>query len=169
MNRYLFLDLDGVVNSARYFERSRAEREALLQRPHTPEDKIVHQLDPDAIVHLNAIMNAEPGTKIVISSSWRLVHSVGSIMRALRARGFEYARSIIGKTGYSAVGNSTNRRGLEIQMYLDATSFIMPRRIAILDDDRDTGDLLPFLVHTSWEHGLLAEHVAPTLKMLGIE
>jgi len=31
----------------------------------------------------------------------------------------------------------------------------------------DMGPLLPYLVHTTWQHGLLDEHVPRALKILG--
>jgi len=170
VNRFLFLDLDGVVNSARYFADLKARMEAHKTTCGDKEERLRHQVDPDATFHLSEIVRRS-GAKIVISSSWRLVQTLDAIKTALRDRGFEYASSVIGKTPYSAVGDSTNRRGIEIQNWLVAEENLSdePRRIVILDDDRDMGPLLPHLVKTTWQDGLLAEHVPAALKILGVE
>jgi len=170
VNRFLFLDMDGVVNSARYFAALQAKMEAHKTTYGDKDERLRYQVDPEAAAHLNDIVRRSQ-CKIVISSSWRLVHTVGAIRRALHRRGFAYASSIIGKTPYSAVGDSSNRRGIEIQSWLDAEENISdePRSIVILDDARDFGPLLPRLVKTSWQDGLLAEHVPLVLKILGVE
>lgn len=154
---YLFLDIDGVVNSHEFFFGPSAC--GTLERDGQP---LSAQIDPRAIAHLNAIINATQA-EVVISSSWRQVHSVGTIARALRDKGF--TGKVIGKTGYRADGDSSDRRGLEILDWLKAQQ-VMSKRWVILDDSADMGVLLPCLVRTTWNDGLLAEHVAPAIKIL---
>jgi hypothetical protein len=174
VNRLVFLDFDGVLNSHRFFFGPGA-----VKRPDNADrdEKLRLSLDPAAIAHLNTIIERS-GAKIVISSSWRLAHSVGTLRRALHQRGFRYADSVVGKTPYSPVGDSTNRRGIEIQTWINTDGGAgwmtgdhgaFDPTIVILDDDRDMGPLLPRLVKTSWETGLLAEHVPMALQLLGVE
>jgi hypothetical protein len=157
MNHYLFLDLDGVCNSHRYFFGG----ESMGDR----ERNIFNMIDPSTIPHLNAICDPL-GVKVVITSSARLAYPMGQFKRAFRDHGLN--APIIGKTGYSAVGDSTNRRGIEIGNWLHAEKNLRyePRRFLILDDSADMGPLLPYLVRTTWGEGLLAEHVEPALKIL---
>ena len=153
--------MDGVCNSHDYFFGSRRPAPSLEGR------EPVHMIDPATIVHLNAIVEPS-GALVVISSSWRQVHKVPRIAAGLKHHGF--IGTVIGKTGYRSDGDHTSRRGLEIQDWLDALELPdEPRRFVILDDSADMGPLLPQLVQTTWAHGLLAEHVAPALKILGVE
>lgn len=150
------MDLDGVVNSQDYFFG--------VRRPEGDRE-LRKMIDPETIPHLNQIIE-RTGALVVISSSWRLVHRLPDIRGALNHHGF--VGKVVSKTGYSREGDSTNRRGLEIQAWIDAEECASdePRGFVILDDSRDMGRLLPYLVNTTWEHGLLAEHVEPAVKIL---
>ena len=78
------------------------------------------------------------------------------------------ADEVIGKTGYSRVGDSTNRRGIEIGNWLH-DKWVRenePCRFVILDDSSDMGPLRTNLVRTTWDEGLLPEHIEPALKIL---
>lgn len=157
MNYYLFLDIDGVCNSHRYFFGG--------DRPGDRERNVFNMIDPSTIPHLNAICDPL-GVKVVISSSIRLAYPMGQIRRALRDHGLR--ADVVGKTGYSSVGDSTNRRGIEIGNWMHDKwlSDNEPCRFVILDDAADMGPLLPNLVQTTWGDGLLAEHVEPALRIL---
>ena len=61
--KIIFLDLDGVLNTANYYDR--------LQREHLPTEDIFGTLfDPKAVEQLSHIIDST-NAKIVISSSWR--------------------------------------------------------------------------------------------------
>ena len=160
--KVIFLDFDGVLNSARYFygpDRVSAENLTQLW-------KCIHMLDPATAPLLNAITDAS-GARLVISSSWRLAYPLGIIDKAMKHRGF--TGQVIGKTGYRSDGDSTSRRGLEIQDWMDQhheAGWEPIEAFVILDDSADMGPLLPKLVRTTWEEGLLAEHVEPALRIL---
>jgi HAD domain in Swiss Army Knife RNA repair proteins len=157
LNTFLFLDIDGVLNSHEFFYAEHG--------PRGTTDRSLHRMiDPRAVLHLNAIIEASRAL-VVVSSSWRQVHAVTRIKNALMHHGF--VGEIIGRTGYRSDGDSSNRRGFEIQDWLDANAQD-PYRFVILDDSADMGTLLPKLVRTTWERGLLAEHVAQALKLLEI-
>lgn len=61
MRKILFLDLDGVLNTARWHRQ--ADRHAL-------QDKYGYKFDPSAVANLKKILD-ETGAVIVISSSWK--------------------------------------------------------------------------------------------------
>ena len=63
MCKYLFLDFDGVLNTANYAKRLRKEGI-------DPFDEFGAVFDPDAINNLKSIVE-QTGCKIVLSSTWR--------------------------------------------------------------------------------------------------
>lgn len=77
----LFLDIDGVLNSARWFSvRAGGDNRDGLTREE-------YQIDPDAVAILNRILGAT-GAHVVVSSTWRLLHTPTAIHRILRRRGY---------------------------------------------------------------------------------
>lgn len=156
--KVVFLDFDGVVNSAEFFAR---ESKADPGR----------DLDRDAVACVTRILEAT-GAVVVISSTWRIFHKLDELREILSAHGFR--GEIIGKTpthGYKP-GSSEElwmpyiARGYEIQAWID-TQETPPEAFVILDDDDDMVHLQDRLVLTSWETGLLDEHVAAAIAMLG--
>lgn len=136
-DRILFLDIDGVLNSAEWFLRM--NRDALSREP------IHNMLDPECVRRLNGLLE-KSRAQVVVSSSWRILHSVSEIEAALKTVGF--VGSIIGSTP-----KYLGCRGAEIAKWL----WVEGRAesdIAILDDDSDMAHLTPFLVRTSWSIGL---------------
>ena len=63
MDKYLFLDFDGVLNTANYAKQLKREGIDLY-------DEFGPMFDPTTIANLNRIVE-ETGCKIVLSSSWR--------------------------------------------------------------------------------------------------
>lgn len=173
----LFLDLDGVANSQKFFEalaERRARQEPVESRPFSEEERMTSMLDPEAIERLNEVVmrchTHGVRVEIVISSSWRLVYSIGSIRRALRAQGFRYAQNIIDRTPYSAEGDHTSRRGNEIRMWLQQNRAAgHPWTMAIVDDSADMAEFLPRLVRTDNYRGLQDEHIQKLVDMLAGE
>jgi hypothetical protein len=152
----LFLDIDGVLN-----HRGTRERD--------PETGCTG-IDPRNVAHLNAIFAAVPDLRLVISSSWRLMMSLGAISRALRAAGFRYPERIEGATPAFVESRGSllvaQERGHEVQAWLDGQAS-PPRAIAILDDAEDMVHLTPRLVRTDmWDCGLKAEHAAAVVALL---
>jgi hypothetical protein len=157
----LFLDIDGVLNSARWFSARGG--------PDTPDGltREEHQIDPAAVAVLNRILDAT-GAKVVVSSTWRLLHTPAAIHRILRRRGF--AGKIIGRTpNLSASAPYGEARGHEIEAWLTAhdRASSTPSPICIVDDDADMAHLAPFLVKTSFQDGLTEAHVERCVALLG--
>ncbi len=64
LQRYLFLDIDGVLNTTRY--SNYLEDNDL---DYNDEDGAI--FDPDAVENLNTILTQIPDVKVIISSTWR--------------------------------------------------------------------------------------------------
>jgi len=160
----LFLDIDGVLNSAAWLYASdRPEGMEFLGNEHLMVS------NPAAVARLNLILS-KSGAEVVISSSWRHGFDPGRMQDILDRAGF--SGKVIGATP-TWMGNG-NVRGDEIQAWLDdnggrgkaTENYGWPDPFVILDDDADMAHLLPKLVHTTWAHGLLDEHVEAALGHL---
>lgn len=166
--RVLFLDMDGVVNSDRYFRRrgARAYKGEDLRR------NFVEMIDPATIPLLNEIV-ARGRAEVVISSSWRVPWQYGEIEAMLRQRGF--VGNVIGSTPTRIAAPEPRRytqRGTEIQVWLDnypdAAGPEHVESFVILDDSDDMAHLAHRLVLTSWMRGLEPDHVEPAIRLLEI-
>ena len=160
----LFLDIDGVLNSLDWYER----RAGSLGIEAT--SRPANELDPFAVERLNRVMTAT-GCSVVISSTWRLRYSPQRIAAMLVRCGLNpsLVPRFIGSTDNDAppfdMPNRTRcGRGMQIQRWLDAHDV---ERFAIVDDDSDMGHLLPHLVQTSHDHGMLDEHADALIAALG--
>lgn len=155
--RYLFLDFDGVLNSARYFAADRAAER--LARTHPAERSADWQaysglIDPDAVSVLDDVCLASR-CRVVVSSAWRRVWSPGSLAAMLRERGSAVAwQRVVGTT--SVDGDLC--RGERIARWLGGVRW---DGFCVLDDD-PSADVVAFrmrshLVRTTWEDGLTPE------------
>lgn len=139
----LFLDFDGVLNNV-------PSLKALGPRA----------LDVECVKHLNTIVERVPRLRIVVSSTWRLLHTLEGLRDILVRHGFEHPRSVIGKTPSM---DYPHTRGCEITSYL---YFHPPGPIAILDDENDMAPHLGALFQTDVEQGLTAEIAAQVVERL---
>jgi hypothetical protein len=151
VRRILFLDIDGVLNSRRWFERSPLTGPWGTGGSAKRDDMLSH-LDPTACARAQRLCE-ETGSEIVISSTWRLLYKLSALRHVLALRGLTVP--VLGRTPSSHV-----ERGHEIQAWLDRHG----RKagvtgMVILDDDRDMVHLTPWLVRTRFEHGLTDEDV----------
>lgn len=151
--RVIFLDIDGVLNSAAWYD----------QRGPRPVNRplLDHSIDPAAITRLNRLCDAT-GAQIVISSTWR---------HGTTARQFQEDFAYLGCTG-RIIGRTPDlsnliprgTRGEEIATWLQlhgkVTTFV------ILDDDNDMGALSSHLVQTSHETGLTDADVDRAITLL---
>lgn len=113
INKYLFLDVDGVLNSVSWY---REEWNKYHSYPHG-------DFDPKCVEIVNRIVE-ETGCKVVVSSSWRTESNLQSIFDKA---GLKFKIHSITPFG--------SHRGCEIQEWLDSQT--EPYVYAILDDDRD--------------------------------
>ncbi len=146
--KLVFLDIDGVLNSHDWYTR-RSSRQR-------PSDEI----DPDAAKRVQRLCD-ETGAKIVISSTWRLLHKLPALKRVLAAKGL--TAPVIGVTPCLP---GSKIRGEEIQLWLDRYLELEGdfsrgpvEGMVILDDDSDMGKLAPWLVRTPFETGFVDGHI----------
>ena len=147
-----FLDIDGVLNSHKYLQRL----VGVIPKRFDERDEMM--LDPSKIALLNDLTKRHD-VKWVLSSSWRLAHSLERMRALLRARGFE--GELIDRTpdiGVSTTGVIvvSPERGHEIQAWLNAHPV---KAFVILDDSSDMAHLAPHLVQTTYDEGLEPEHI----------
>lgn len=152
IQRTLMLDIDGVLNSATWFAKMQSD--ALDRYP------ISNMIDPECVARLNTLIDLS-GADVVISSSWRIVHPLGEIYHALKAKGF--TGKIIGRTP-----KYMPPRGREIQEFMTGAGRDCDH-LVILDDNSSMAHLTPRLVLTSWGVGLTDADVRRALELFGIE
>ncbi len=156
----LFLDIDGVLNSVEYFKR----------QGHATPSMAIPPIDRDAVAVLNYICDYSSPEHIVLSSLWRRDNTLQQMNAFLASFGFRYNltdqtpifetptwmldASII----YGAI------RGDEIKAWLDEHPDHGP--FAILDDDGDMGELMPYLVRTSAARPIGAQEVVSVVALL---
>lgn len=144
--KVLFLDIDGVMNSHDWFRRRESNKHTML-----------NDIDPAAALRVQRVCD-ETGAAIVVSSTWRKLHTLPELRRVFMARGI--TASVIDVTPNGAPGG--HERGYEIQAWLDENEQLGRFEIdgmAIVDDDSDMVHLKPWLVRTPFETGIRDEHV----------
>lgn len=141
--RIVFLDIDGVLNSIDWMHDKK---------------NVAHvddQIDPRAVDLLNELAPPET-TKIVVSSTWRLM-GIDNVTRDLKNAGVK--AEIIGVTP-DLVSLGDYRRGTEIAEWLSDNG-CQGASYVIIDDDHDAGiGHGERFVKTDVRTGLTAKHVA---------
>ena len=145
--KVLFLDVDEVLTSRRTIY-------AFMTVPRCGMKDAHKQLDT---ISIQLIKNIEKkGVKIVLSSTWRIGHSVEEASKALSIKLFD-------KTGRCPTGF----RGNEIQEWLNKHPEVT--HYVILDD---SDDFLPeqkrFHVKVNYRNGVLAHHYEKICRLLKI-
>lgn len=123
--KVIFLDFDGVLNSEGSFRHE-------VRRKNR---RISDTLNPVACSNLQYILEQDSSVKIVISSTWRRLHTMVDLQNILNNYGVEAAR-VIGKTPMVFSGH----RGHEIKLWLDENPNVT--QYVIIDDDDDAGTAL---------------------------
>ena len=162
--KYIFLDIDGVFNSADY---GRSE-EYLLETAGMSDAEIMliahhTHLDRKAIQIFNDLVKRS-GAEVVLSSTWRGKYSPEEMTKMLKDRGAEFE---IKEATPILFGKISSRipRGKEIAHFLKMLEK-QPEAFVILDDHDDMIHLKPFLIQTSMETGLTQDDVEKALKIL---
>jgi hypothetical protein len=142
-----FLDIDGVLNSDRYLAPMRGQKKSWE-----------NWIDPSAIATLNGIVAFVPGVRFVLSSAWRLAHTVFQMQALLDGRGFH--GQLIDKT--PDLGGA---RSGEIKAWLRTRTDV--ERYAVLDDQDDAGwGISRHFVQTDGAVGLTDADVARVVEIL---
>jgi hypothetical protein len=144
--KVLFLDIDGVLIHHKSIPIHTARKP-----------------DPACVKRLNEITD-RTGTKIVVSSTWRMFEDFHITLKS-----WGVTAEVIGKTPISYEKGRISlgaTRGAEINTWLGETEFDI-ERFVILDDNNDVDPLLGSLVHTSMSTGLTELHVELAIRKLG--
>lgn len=147
--RVLFLDIDGVLNSARTCL-------ALGGIPHDLRAEDVARLDPVALSLLRGLCRAA-GLSVVVSSTWRITHHWDAIGRAL-------GLPTMGATPRSRTGF----RGDEVRAWLADHPEVLDW--AILDDDSDFHrDQVARFVRCDGQEGLIWVNFLELCSLFGVD
>ena len=127
---YLFLDIDGVLNTGRYSD-------CLVENGLCETDADGYLFDPEAVQNLERIIEATDA-KIIITSTWRLDGDMQALWRNRNLAG-----EVIGTTPTllreKAIGKIkvyNGHRGMEVEAWLQDNA-IAPYKYVILDDEDD--------------------------------
>ena len=131
--KLMFLDIDGVLNSETFY-KNKSENELFKE-----EGYPLCEIDPSAIEKINIIIR-QTGTKVVISSSWRLGRTIKYLQDIFNKKGC--IGTIVGVTPHLKYTGSDNTvpRGCEIEEYLNTNfNYDVKTNIkyVIIDDDID--------------------------------
>lgn len=150
INNIIFLDIDGVLNSDKYFD-SIDNKECM-----NLVDRLMLDIDMSKVKLLLEVIN-KTNAKIVITSSWRRMKLYPYIKERLISMGLP----VVGETPFIE-----GRRGEEIKSYL------LENRVSnycIIDDEvfKDYKELEDYLVVTDfYEDGLTIDHTKGVVKKL---
>ncbi len=127
--KILFLDIDGVLNSKQWHNSDNCKAFGT---------SVKRFFDPVCVEYLNRIV-AETETRIIISSSWRIIRSLQNLQDLFKSIGF--TGRILGKTEILSTfePDTPNLRGVEINNWItdNQKHFKTPIKYIILDDEDD--------------------------------
>jgi len=162
--RVLFLDIDGVLNSSAYLKANPDSFDR------SGPNAYLSMFDPVACARLQVVLTVT-GAKIVISSSWRHVHTIDEIRGYLAAKGITAEVIDFTPIGYNpdlpgddSFGTSMTCRGHEIAAWVDAHPEL--EAYAVVDDNSDMDGVRERFVQTTWERGLKIEHARRLVRVL---
>lgn len=160
MDKYLFLDVDGVLNSEDFYDKiSQDEQIRNFENKYPGLEKSIYWelscFDPEAVERLNRLIE-RTNCKLIVSSTWRLDSNLPITFERVGIK-----HKIDGVTPYFP----GKYRGFEIKDFL---SKIKEEYVyCILDDD---SDMLPeqesYFINTSPITGLTDEDVNKAIKIL---
>lgn len=151
MRRVLVLDIDGVLNSARYMERM--SDQGILVFDEAPH----RQFDPAAVARLNRVV-AVVDPLVIVSSVWRLSHPLDRLERLMQRAGYQ------GRLHGVTPSHAEGCRGSEVAEWL---TWFPAETYALVDDDVDPGWHEGRWVQTSWRDGMQDEHADALIRLLG--
>lgn len=160
MNKVIFLDIDGVLNSNNSFASNHEWSKFFVKYMNSSvNDKITYKMldiDIDKIFMIRDICNLT-GAKVVVSSTWRRSRYYPLIEEKLVSLGIP----VVGITPYI-----NSNRGAEIRKYLEENEV---DDFVILDDEifDDFNELENYLVKTNfYEEGLTEELAEEAVRVL---
>lgn len=172
-DKYLFLDVDGVLNTFGTHGDDCAELPpallSLALREATSDAYMRHlrynymAILDGKIALLNEVLRAVPEVQLVMSSDWRRNFSLGIQNELFKARGL-----IKPFVSYTLIFPKAER-GDEIEAWLDDHADGVANTVFAVVDDQSRDNLIPVrhrLITTGSWVGLLPEHVTALINML---
>jgi len=155
--KIVFLDIDGVLNNRLF----------LFGLVGLRNSESWLRIDPEKVTLLNEILH-ETRAAVVVSSSWRHGHDLSELRVILAHCGLVGEVIDVTPDASDLKGPAPRggwERGHEIAAWLDAHSAC--EEFIILDDDDDMAKVRERLIQTSFNDGLMPEHVERAITMLG--
>jgi hypothetical protein len=165
MSKIIFMDIDGVLNSKKYFTSASFLNEAAGMTTYQIQQYYHHlHLDPEAIKLVNNLIDTS-GANVVASTAWRKRYTIDELNFFLEKRGATF--TIEDKTPDLMEENPFrySPRGMEIQQYINFIP-IVPESFVILDDCCDMCHLSSRLVQTDENIGITKKDIAKAIKIL---
>ena len=164
MDKVIFLDIDGVLNTKCWYTQMNGN---------TPKDKYGYAFDPNAVANLKKIID-ETGADIVISSSWKSF-GISELEDMWQDRGLP--GKLIGITPNSVSDEMLlnadldhmelfHIRGMEIKEWLDKHGKNVSHYVIIDDMDNFLLDQKFHFVQTDPEVGITEEDANMAIKIL---
>jgi hypothetical protein len=168
--KYLFLDIDGVLNSDIYMTSneyiSECKSLGIVPEGRNVMDKAHHlHISPIAMKLLNVLVERSKAI-VILSSTWRLKYSLAEMNMMFQKRGATFQIADV-----TPAKMSWRPRGMDIAEYLSnlKRDGEVPEAFVILDDIDEFSKLKEHFIQTSEESGLTQEDIARALKILGVE
>jgi HAD domain in Swiss Army Knife RNA repair proteins len=155
----VFLDIDGVLNSAQWYAQAGSRGEKGPSGTSTERELLERSIDPACVKRLNLLLQ-RTGAAVIVSSSWRKKHGLSEIVSIMEARGF--CGEVIGTT---SSGDGTLSRGGEITTWLKK-NLPLGAAYVVVDDEVETGLPAEVVVVTSNDTGLTDEDVDRAIAIL---
>lgn len=157
MQRYIFLDFDGVICTQQH-------RQTLLEKHQPLKDDLGPYFDPEPVANLRAIIDATDAS-IVVTSSWKN-KGLSTLQTLWTCRNMP--GTLLDVTPIVMAGFMFNR-GMEINQWLYSNTQSDPDtcRYVILDDALDfLPEQRPYLINTNPGCGLTAQDAAQAIAIL---
>ncbi len=157
MQRIIFLDFDGVLNSLKGYRRAKAE-----DRPTGDEYGTV--FDGDCVAALRRIVEATEA-KIVVTSSWRFFLDMDDMRKMWADRRLPGSVYSVTPTDLLIDPEERCKRGIEIGEWLRSHKGVTD--FVIIDDDKDfLPDQLAHLICTDADTGLTSSDADRAVQIL---
>lgn len=172
MEKILFLDIDGVLNSKSYLDTVKMDRETLISElVHFYKDektpypsartlavRLVH-LDQDKVEMLTNIVK-KTNCKIVLSSSWRMGNTAEQMQYCLEQKDSSFPKNTVIDTTTKEI---LRIRGDEIDKWIKDNNF--KGTYCVVDDEEKTYDYQP-RVTTLYSVGMTSSDATEIIKKL---
>lgn len=171
--KVIFLDIDGVMNSAEFYNRKRASS---WEWAHMFGKYLSYSINPDAVSLLNKIIEAT-GAVVVLSSSWRNGPPLPALKDDFKHVGIDvYDRCPCwGKYGVTDWKEVEDENGHPYSTLIPRSEIVeawlkdhpeVERYVIIDDNDQFTDEQHKYLVLTNEEVGLTEENVQTIINIL---